>query len=249
MTDEAVERIAKRLSRAGVCSRREAERWIADGRISVDGEKISEPGTLVTESSDIRVDGKPVAAPQATRLWRYHKPAGLLCTNKDPEGRDTIFDRLPKHLPRVMTVGRLDFDSEGLLLLTNDGGLARQLELPETGWLRRYRVRMFGTPGEKEIAALKKGVVVEGRRYGSIEATVDSSKGANAWLTVSLREGKNREIRKVFDHLGYPVSRLIRTAYGPFQLGKLDRGGVEKIPRRVLKDQIGKEISNENRRR
>ena len=249
MTDEAVERIAKRLSRAGVCSRREAEHWIADGRISVDGEKISEPGTLVTESSDIRVDGKPVAAPQATRLWRYHKPAGLLCTNKDPEGRDTIFDRLPKHLPRVMTVGRLDFDSEGLLLLTNDGGLARQLELPETGWLRRYRVRMFGTPGEKEIAALKKGVVVEGRRYGSIEATVDSSKGANAWLTVSLREGKNREIRKVFDHLGYPVSRLIRTAYGPFQLGKLDRGGVEEIPRRVLKDQIGKEISNENRRR
>ena len=249
MTDEAVERIAKRLSRAGVCSRREAERWIADGRISVDGEKISEPGTLVTESSDIRVDGKPVAAPQATRLWRYHKPAGLLCTNKDPDGRDTIFDRLPKHLPRVMTVGRLDFDSEGLLLLTNDGGLARQLELPETGWLRRYRVRMFGTPGEKEIATLKKGVVVEGRRYGSIEATVDSSKGANAWLTVSLREGKNREIRKVFDHLGYPVSRLIRTAYGPFQLGKLDRGGVEEIPRRVLKDQIGKEISNENRRR
>ena len=249
MTDEAVERIAKRLSRAGVCSRREAERWIADGRISVDGEKISEPGTLVTESSDIRVDGKPVAAPQATRLWRYHKPAGLLCTNKDPEGRDTIFDRLPKHLPRVMTVGRLDFDSEGLLLLTNDGGLARQLELPETGWLRRYRVRMFGTPGEKEIAALKKGVVVEGMRYGSIEATVDSSKGANAWLTVSLREGKNREIRKVFDQLGYPVSRLIRTAYGPFQLGKLDRGGVEEIPRRVLKDQIGKEISNENRRR
>lgn len=249
MTDEAVERIAKRLSRAGVCSRREAERWIADGRISVDGEKISEPGTLVTESSDIRVDGKPVAAPQATRLWRYHKPAGLLCTNKDPDGRDTIFDWLPKHLPRVMTVGRLDFDSEGLLLLTNDGGLARQLELPETGWLRRYRVRMFGTPGEKEIAALKKGVVVEGRRYGSIEATVDSSKGANAWLTVSLREGKNREIRKVFDHLGYPVSRLIRTAYGPFQLGKLDRGGVEEIPRRVLKDQIGKEISNENRRR
>ena len=249
MSDETAERIAKRLSRAGVCSRREAERWIADGRISVDGEKISKPGTLVTSASDIRIDGKPVAAPQATRLWRYHKPAGLLCTNSDPEGRDTIFDRLPKHLPRVMTVGRLDFDSEGLLLLTNDGGLARQLELPETGWLRRYRVRMFGTPGEKEIATLKKGIVVDGMKYGPIEASVDSSKGANAWLTVSLREGKNREIRKVFDHLGYPVSRLIRTAYGPFQLGKLDRGGVEEVPRRVLKDQIGGKNSDENRRR
>lgn len=248
MTDETAERIAKRLSRAGVCSRREAERWIADGRISVDGEKISEPGTLVTAASDIRVDGKPVAAPQATRLWRYHKPAGLLCTNSDPEGRDTVFDRLPKHLPRVMTVGRLDFDSEGLLLLTNDGGLARQLELPETGWLRRYRVRMFGTPGDKDIAALQRGLVVEGTKYGAIEAVVDSVKGSNAWLTVSLREGKNREIRRAFEHLGYPVSRLIRTAYGPFQLGKLDRGGVEEVPRRVLKDQIGGMSTNENRR-
>jgi len=249
MTDDTSERIAKRLSRAGICSRREAERWIADGRIIVDGKKISEPGTLVTAASDIRVDGKPVAAPQATRLWRYHKPSGLLCTNRDPEGRDTIFDRLPRHLPRVMTVGRLDFDSEGLLLLTNDGGLARRLELPETGWLRRYRVRMFGTPGEKEIAALQKGLVVDGMKYGAIEATVDSSRGSNSWLTVSLREGKNREIRKVFEHLGYPVNRLIRTAYGPFQLGNLDRGGVEEIPRRMLKDQIGTEISNENRRR
>ena len=249
MTVDTSERIAKRLSRAGICSRREAERWIADGRIIVDGKKISEPGTLVTAASDIRVDGKPVAAPQATRLWRYHKPSGLLCTNRDPEGRDTIFDRLPRHLPRVMTVGRLDFDSEGLLLLTNDGGLARRLELPETGWLRRYRVRMFGTPGEKEITALQKGLVVDGMKYGAIEAAVDSSKGSNSWLTVSLREGKNREIRKVFEHLGYPVNRLIRTAYGPFQLGNLDRGGVEEIPRRVLKDQIGTEISNENRRR
>ena len=248
MTDPSSERISKRLSRAGVCSRREAERWIAAGRITIDGEKISEAGTLVTAASDIRVDGKPVAAPQATRLWRYHKPSGLLCTNRDPEGRYTIFDRLPKHLPRVMTVGRLDFDSEGLLLLTNDGGLARRLELPQTGWLRRYRVRMFGTPGEKEIAALQRGIVIDGMQYGAIETIVDSSKGSNAWLTVSLREGKNREIRKVFEHLGYPVSRLIRTAYGPFQLGKMDRGSVEEVPRRVLKDQVGIEISDENRR-
>ena len=148
-----------------------------------------------------------------------------------------------------MTVGRLDFDSEGLLLLTNDGGLARRLELPQTGWLRRYRVRMFGTPGEKEIAALQKGIVIDGMKYGAIETIVDSSKGSNAWLTVSLREGKNREIRKAFEHLGYPVSRLIRTAYGPFQLGKMDRGSVEEVPRRVLKDQVGIEISDENRRR
>ena len=249
MTEQSQERIAKRLSRAGVCSRREAERWIAAGRITVDGTKISEPGTLVSSASDIRVDGKQIGAPQATRLWRYHKPAGLLCTNKDPEGRETIFDRLPKHLPRVMSVGRLDFDSEGLLLLTNDGELARRLELPETGWVRRYRVRMFGTPGAKEISALQKGIVVDGVKYGAIDAQVDSAKGSNAWLTVSLREGKNREVRKAFEHLGYPVNRLIRTAYGPFQLGNLARHGVEEVPRRVLKDQIGIEIPDENRRR
>ena len=249
MTEVSNERIAKRLSRAGICSRREAERWIAEGRVIVDGEKISRPGTLVTAASIILVDGKPVDTPQPTRLWRYHKPSGLLCTNKDPEGRDTIFDRLPRHLPRVMTVGRLDFDSEGLLLLTNDGGLARRLELPETGWIRRYRVRMFGIPGENDIAALKKGVAIGGMKYGSIDAVLDSNKGSNAWLTVSLREGKNREIRTVFEHMGYSVNRLIRTAYGPFQLGKLDRGAVEEVPRRVLKDQIGTGLTNADRRR
>lgn len=245
----AGERIAKRLSRAGVCSRREAERWIADGRIIVDGKKISEPGTLVTEASDIRVDGKPIAEPQETRVWRYHKPAGLICSNSDPQGRPTIFERLPKHLPRVMTVGRLDFDSEGLLLLTNDGGIARKLELPETGWLRRYRVRMFGKPTDDDIAALADGITVDGTKYGGIEAEIDSAKGRNAWLTVGLREGKNREVRKVFEHLGYPVNRLIRTAYGPFQLGKLARGAVEEVPRRVLKDQLGLEFSNAHRGR
>lgn len=245
----AGERIAKRLSRAGVCSRREAERWIADGRIVVDGKKISEPGTLVTDESDIRVDGKPVSSPQATRVWRYHKPAGLICSNGDPRGRTTIFERLPSHLPRVMSVGRLDFDSEGLLLLTNDGGVARKLELPDTGWVRRYRVRMFGKPTDEDIAALANGVSVDGMQYGGIEAEIDSAKGRNAWLTVSLREGKNREVRKVFEHLGYPVNRLIRTAYGPFQLGKLERGGVEEVPRRVLKDQLGLEFSNAHRGR
>lgn len=243
------ERIAKRLSRAGVCSRREAERWIADGRIMVDGKKITEPGTLVTDASDIRVDRKPVAPPQATRLWRYHKPAGLICSNDDPKGRPTIFERLPTHLPRVMSVGRLDFDSEGLLLLTNDGGIARRLELPETGWLRRYRVRLFGKPTEEDIAALARGITVDGMNYGGIEAAIDSAKGRNTWLTVALREGKNREVRKAFEHLGYPVNRLIRTAYGPFQLGKLARGGVEEVPRRVLKDQLGLEASHANRGR
>ena len=258
MSDEpgpegAPERIAKRLSRAGVCSRREAERWIAAGRITVDGEKISEPGTLVTDASDIRVDGKPVAAPQPTRLWRYHKPAGLVCSNRDPEGRPTIFDRLPSHLPRVMTVGRLDIDSEGLLLLTNDGALARRLELPATGWVRRYRVRLFGAPTEDDLAALARGVTVDGVAYGPIEAHIDSAKGANAWLTVSLHEGRNREVRRVFAHLGYQVNRLIRIAYGPFQLGKMPRGEVEEVPRRVLRDQLGvapkKAKENADRRR
>ena len=217
MTERKGERIAKHLSRAGVCSRRDAERWIADGRIWVNGKKISAPGTLVTANCDIRVDRKPIAEPQSTRLWRYHKPAGLICSNNDPRGRPTVFERLPIHLPRVMSVGRLDFDSEGLLLLTNDGGIARRLELPDTGWIRRYRVRMFGTPTEKEIALLANGITVDSMKYGPIEASIDSAKGRNSWVTVALREGKNREIRKVFEHFGYPVNRLIRTAYGPFR--------------------------------
>ena len=249
MTGPETERIAKRLSRAGICSRREAERWIAAGRISVDGEKISEPGTLVTAASDIHVDGKPVDAPQPTRLWRYYKPTGLLCTNNDPKGRPTIFDRLPKRLPRTMSVGRLDFDSEGLLLLTNDGEIARRLELPETGWVRRYRVRCFGHPSADDLSALAKGLTVDGEKFGYMEAGIDTARGANTWLTVSLREGKNREIRRAFEHLGYPVSRLIRVAYGPFQLGKLPKNAVEEVPQRVLADQLGFERKRENRRR
>ena len=234
----AGERIAKRLSRAGICSRREAERRVVAGRIQVDGETVTEPGTLVTDDSDIRVDGKPVTAPEPTRLWRYHKPAGLICADRDPKNRPTIFDRLPKRLPRIMTVGRLDMTSEGLLLLTNDGTAARLMELPATGWARRYRVRLFGRPTEAEITGLGRGLSIDGWDYGPIEATVDSENGANTWLTVRLREGKNREIRRVFEHLRYPVNRLIRVAYGPFQLGRLPRGAAEEVPRRVVKDQL-----------
>tara|TARA_Y100000588_G_scaffold67111_1_gene67886 strand:+ start:343 stop:1098 length:756 start_codon:yes stop_codon:yes gene_type:complete len=243
------ERIAKKLSRAGVCSRREAERWIEAGRITVDGNKISRPGTKVTPTSDIRVDGKPIIQPQEVRLWRYHKPRGLLCTNSDPQRRPIIFDRLPAELPRVMSVGRLDFDSEGVLLLTNDGMLARRLELPETGWVRRYRVRVYGTPGQTEIRALANGIKINTIQYGSIATAVDSTKGSNSWLSVSLREGKNQELRKVFEYLGLPINRLIRTAYGPFQLGKLQKGGVSEIGRGVLKDQLGIKFDHAHRRR
>ena len=238
--EEAGERIAKRLSRAGVCSRREAERWIAAGRVSVNGHTVSEPGTRIGTGVDLRVDGRPVGPAAARRLWRFHKPAGVISSARDPEGRPTVFDRLPSHLPRVMTVGRLDFASEGLLLLTNDGGLARRLELPATGWIRRYRVRVFGRPDASGLAALERGLSVDGERFGRIEATVDSATGANAWLTVRLREGRNREIRRAMEHLGHPVNRLIRTAFGPFQLGNLPRNGVEEVPNRVLRDQLGK---------
>ena len=240
MTDAAPgERIAKRLARAGLCSRREAERWIADGRIAIDGTPITTPATLVTAKSRITVDGRPVAAAEAARLWRYHKPRGLICTNRDPRGRETIFDRLPDHLPRVVTVGRLDITSEGMLLLTNDGELARQLELPSTGWLRRYRVRVHGTVDEQRFAALARGVTIDGVRYGPVQVKLDRVQRANAWLTVSLREGRNREIRKIMEHLGLPVTRLIRTAFGPFQLGGLKAEAVSEVPAKVIAEQVG----------
>ena len=233
------ERIAKRLSRAGVCSRREAERWIAEGRIMVDGEKISAPGTLVTDESHIRVNGKSVAEPQATRMWRYHKPAALICSNSDPQGRPTIFERLPRHLPRVMSVGRLDLNSEGLLLLTNDGGIKRKLELPSTGWLRRYRVRVKGRPTDALLEPLRKGAHVDGTDYLPMIVSIDRQQGANAWLTVGLREGKNREIRRAMESIGLSVNRLIRVSYGPFQLGQLKPGEVEEVRSKILRDQLG----------
>lgn len=238
-TEEKGERIAKRLARAGLCSRRDAERWIADGRVSVDGKVLTTPATVVTEASVIVVDGKPVAEADRTRLWRYHKPAGLVTSHKDPQGRTTVFERLPQDMPRVISVGRLDLNSEGLLLLTNDGELARRLELPSTGWLRRYRVRIHGSPDPAQLAALEKGITIDGVTYGSIKAVLDRQQGANAWLTVGLKEGKNREIRRVMEHLGWSVSRLIRIAYGPFQLGLLPSNDVEEVPAKALKEQLG----------
>ena len=234
------DRIAKVLARAGVCSRRDAERMIADGRVAVNGRRLDTPALNVTPSDNITVDGKPVGEPDPPRLWRYHKPAGLVTTNRDPQGRETVFQKLPASLPRVNAVGRLDINTEGLLLLTNDGGMKRFLELPSTGWLRRYRVRAFGKADEARLAALKKGIEIDGVNYRSIEAKLERVQGGNVWLTMALREGKNREIKKVLEALDLKVNRLIRLSFGPFQLGQLDSGRVEEVPRRVLRQQLGK---------
>jgi 23S rRNA pseudouridine2605 synthase len=232
------DRIAKVMARAGLCSRREAERWIADGRVRVDGEVLSTPALTVTDANTVEVDGKALPGAAAMRLWRYHKPPGLLTSHADPQGRPTVFDRLPKSLGRVISIGRLDLNSEGLLLLTNDGELARRLELPETGWARRYRVRVHGIVDEKKLEGLEKGVTVSGVSYGPIRAVLDNQQRANAWLTVSLSEGRNREIRKVMEHLGLEVNRLIRVAFGPFQLGNLSRGQTGEITGKVLREQL-----------
>ena len=240
MAEAKGERIAKLIARAGLCSRRDAERWILEGRVSIGGKKLSSPAVNVPEGARVLVDGKPLPVPEPTRLFRYHKPRGLLTTHKDPQGRPTVFERLEERLPRLISIGRLDLDSEGLLLLTNDGELARKLMLPATGWLRRYRVRVHGAPDPKRLEDLAKGPTVGGVHYGPVRARLDRQQGENAWLTVSLAEGRNREVRRVFDHLGCPVNRLIRVAYGPFQLGALPRGAIEEVPRRVLRDQLGK---------
>jgi len=236
---EKGERVAKYLARAGVASRREVERMVAAGRITLDGNPVTSPATCVTPHQRITVDGRPVAAAEPGRLWRYYKPRGLVTTARDPQGRPTVFDHLPKGLPRVISVGRLDRDSEGLLLLTNDGALARELELPSSGWERRYRVRVRGCPSRDALARLRRGITVGGMRYGPIEATVERKMPGNSWLTVALREGKNREVRRVFDHLGHPVSRLFRVAFGPFELGALEPGQVAEVPPALLENLKG----------
>jgi 23S rRNA pseudouridine2605 synthase len=234
------ERIAKFLARAGICSRRDAEKMILTGRVAVDGIALKSPAFNVTAKNSVAVDGKVVGAPEVARVWRYHKPAGLVTTARDPQGRPTVFEKLPPGLPRVVSVGRLDLNTEGLLLLTNDGDLARHLELPQNLWIRHYRVRVFGRVDDKRLAILGKGVRIAGMRYAPIRATVEpqQSEGANKWLSVSITEGKNREVRKVMEHLGLKVTRLIRTSFGPFQLAKLGRGDVEEVPRRILKEQL-----------
>ncbi len=236
----APQRIAKVLARAGLCSRRDAERWIAEGRVVVDGTVLTSPAFNVTDDNDIRVDGMPLPEKQRARLWRYHKPSGLVTTHRDDKGRATVFAALPKELPRLISIGRLDLNSEGLLLLTNDGALARRLELPATGWLRRYKVRVHGVVDEHRLAALEKGIAIDGVAYGPIRAQLERQQGSNAWIAMSLREGKNREVRRVLEHLGYPVTRLIRLSYGPFQLGNLARGAIEEVPKKVLDEQFGK---------
>ena len=242
---ERGQRIAKVIARAGLCSRREAERWIADGRVSVNGSILTTPAFEVQAQDRVLVDGAPLPEAREVRLWRYYKARGMVTTHRDPEGRPTVFDALPARLGRVISVGRLDFNSEGLLLLTTSGALARHLELPTTALLRRYRVRARGKVTQSELDAIKNGIEIDGVRYGPIEATLDSVGGSNVWLTVGLREGKNREVRRVLAHLGLTVSRLIRISYGPFRLGELRPGEIEPVRRKVLSSQLAPRVAAE----
>ncbi|MDP2699622.1 pseudouridine synthase [Thalassospira sp.] len=232
------ERIAKRIARSGVCSRRDAERMISEGRVRLNGRRLDSPATTVTDADIILIDGKPLPKKEQPRLWRLFKKRGLVTSHRDEQGRETVFEHLPPYMPRVISVGRLDLNSEGLLLLTNDGELARYLELPATGWARRYRVRVHGRIDESKLAELAKGITVDGIHYGSIQAEIDVQKDSNAWMTITLREGKNREIRKVMEHLGWPVTRLMRLSYGPFHLGNLAPGDVDEITGKVMKEQL-----------
>ncbi len=236
---EAGDRIAKVIARAGVCSRRDAEKLIAEGRVAVNGEKIATPAIRIGENDVIAIDGKPLAEPEPARLWRYHKPSGRVTTHRDPQGRPTVFANLPKNIPRVVSVGRLDFNSEGLLLLTNDGGLARRLEIPSAGWIRRYRVRLFGKVDQSDLDRLAHGITIGSVKYGPIVADLERSKGMYSWATVSLKEGKNREVKRVMEHLGLKVARLIRVQYGPFHLGQLAEGQAEELPARLWREQLG----------
>jgi 23S rRNA pseudouridine2605 synthase len=246
MSTYAGERIAKVIARAGICSRRDAERLIAEGRVSLNGKVLRSAAINVASSDEIRIDSKLLPVKEEARLWRYHKPAGLVVSHRDPQGRETVFDKLRAQLPRVVSIGRLDINTEGLLLLTNDGELARRLELPATGWIRRYRVRAYGKVDEAMLAKIAKGVEIDGIRYGSIEARIDKVQGDNCWLTFAIREGKNREVKKVCEYLGLRVNRLIRVSFGPFVLGDLPRGGIEEVPPKVLKEQLGGKMGRDN---
>ncbi len=242
--DKRGERIAKVIARAGLASRREAEQWVAAGRVMVNGKIIGSPALNVTAGDQVSIDGEPLPQRERTRLFLYHKPRGLLTSHGDPQGRPTIFQRLPKNLPRLISVGRLDFNTEGLLLLTNDGSLARVLELPATGWLRRYRVRAHGSIAQAKLDELRDEITVAGIQYGPIEAVLERVQGSNLWLTFAIREGKNREVRNVLDHLGLTVARLIRVSFGPFQLGELAEGAVEEVRTRVLREQLGAHVAS-----
>jgi 23S rRNA pseudouridine2605 synthase len=233
------DRIAKVIARAGLASRREAEAWIAAGRVRVNGAPISSPALNVTAADRITIDGQPLPQAERARLFLHHKPRGLVTTHSDPQGRPTIFSELPKNLPRLISIGRLDLNTEGLLLLTNDGELARALELPQTAWLRRYRVRALGRITQERLDTLAKGVTVKGMRYGAVEATLDREQGANVWLTIGIREGKNREVRNVLEHLGLKVNRLIRVQFGPFELGEMERGAVQEVPVETMREALG----------
>src|SRR5271154_5320500 len=239
------QRIAKVMARAGLCSRRDAEAWIEAGRVSVNGRVLTSPAFNVGAEDEVRVDGERLREPERTRLFFFHKPRGLVTTARDPEGRATIFEALPKDLPRVVAVGRLDINTEGLLLLTNDGGLARVLELPATGWLRRYRVRAHGEVLQSQLDALREGVTIEGIHYAGIEARLEREQGANVWIMMGLREGKNREIKRVLEHLGLSVNRLIRVSFGPFELGDLAEGEVAEVRTRILRDQLGLKLAKQ----
>ena len=234
------ERIAKVIARAGVCSRRDAEKLIAEGRVALDGETVTAPGTRVGENQVVSVDGKPLREPERTRLWRYHKPQGLVTTHRDPQGRPTVFQALPPNLPRVVSVGRLDINSEGLLLLTNDGAFARNLELPAAGWTRTYRVRLFGKISQAELETLAQGVTIAGVKYGPVIADLERSKGMYSWARVELKEGKNREVKRLMEHLGLKVARLIRIRFGPFHLGHLAPSAVDEIPAKVWQSELQK---------
>jgi 23S rRNA pseudouridine2605 synthase len=238
-SDSPGDRIAKVIARAGICSRRDAERLIAAGRVTLDGEKVTTPAIRIKEHQIVAVDGKPLGEPEPARLWRYHKPTDLVTTHRDPEGRGTVFQNLPKTMPRVVSVGRLDVNSEGLLLLTNDGALARRLELPSAGWTRKYRVRLFGKVSQADLEKLAEGITIDGVQYGPVIADLERSKGMNSWAAVSLKEGKNREVKRLMEHLGLKVSRLIRIQYGPFHLGHLDPSAVEEIPTKQWRELLG----------